>query len=352
MTTINERIQPSRPTISSLVREYQENRYFVDNSFQRRLVWVDKQRVRLIETILMGYPMPEFYLWQQQVNSETGRHDHSVVDGQQRMSSIVQFVGNEWALKSNYLDDSDAEYSGKSWANLPDEYKQRFWNYVVNVRTIPSDIDRDEITKLFKRLNETDKSLNPQEIRNAEFDGLFLKASESVADSPILQSWDKAWSIFSDNEKRRMADITFASSLLIYLRSGISNDTPSNINKIYDLYNDVYEQRDADLNSVNEIFCDMDYLFKENDEVASFFTSTVHLYTLFVAIDYLKTSDVDVTMIGPKLLEFIHVYKSEENSISKLIGEYRLGASGRTRSKLSREKRVESLVDWIKGVDK
>ncbi len=59
------------------------------------------------------------------------------------------------------------------------------------MRTIPSDVNRDGITMLFKRLNETDKSLNPQEIRNAEFNGLFLQVSEEVANNKILQSWDK-----------------------------------------------------------------------------------------------------------------------------------------------------------------
>ncbi|KKC98747.1 DUF262 domain-containing protein [Photobacterium halotolerans] len=348
MNIINERIQPSRPTISNLFSEMKAGHYFVDNSFQRRLVWVEKQRIRLIETILIGYPMPEFYLWQQQVNPDSGMQKHSIVDGQQRMSAIMQFIGNEWPLKSVYLDKKEADYSGKSWAELSDENKGKIWNYVINVRTIPSDINREEITALFKRLNETDKSLNPQEIRNAEFNGLFLKASEEVADNKTLQSWDKKWNIFSDNEKRRMADISFASSLLIYQRSGISNDTAKNINKVYDLYNDVYEQKESDLRVINEVLNDIDKLFRESEEIASFFTSTVHLYTLFVAIDYLKSEDINIEDIGPRLLDFIHAYKSDDTTTSRLIADYKLGASGRTLSKLSREKRVESLVDWVR----
>lgn len=347
MSMINERIQPSRPTLSNLVSELRLGNYFVDNSFQRRLVWAEKQKIRLIETILIGYPMPEFYLWQQPVDSDSGLHKHSIVDGQQRMSTIFQFVSNEWSLKPNHLDNKDANYAGKSWENLPREHKEKIWNYVANVRIIPSDISRDDITALFKRLNETDKSLNPQEIRNAEFNGLFLKASEEVADNPILQSWDKAWSIFSDNEKRRMVDITFASSLLIYHRSGINNDTPSNINKIYDLYNDVYEEKESDLKDTNQILNDIDGLFNENKDVAKFFTSTVHLYSLFVAIDYLRIQRIDTTKIGNKLLNFIEIYKSEDYVNTPLISAYKAASQESTRSKKSREIRVESLVDWV-----
>ncbi|MDT3281656.1 DUF262 domain-containing protein [Shewanella scandinavica] len=343
MSIINERIQPGRLTLSNLIAELKARTYFIDNSFQRRLVWVEKQKVRLIETILMGYPMPEFYLWQQPVDAETGMQQHSVVDGQQRMSSIFQFVSNEWELKSKYLDNKEAEYTDKSWSDLPNECKQKIWNYVVNVRTIPSDIDRDEITKLFKRLNETDKSLNPQEIRNSEFNGLFIKASEEVANNPIFKKWD----IFSDNEKRRMVDVTFGSSLLIYQRSGISNDTPSNINKVYDLYNDVYEKKDEDLRCTFEILEFIDSLFYDHETVAKFFSSIVHFYTLFVVIDYLKAQKIDLANIAPKLINFIEIYQSAETSTSPLIFEYKMASQENTRSKKSRERRVESLFDWI-----
>ncbi len=112
-----------------------------------------------------------------------------------------------------------------------------------------------------------------------------------------------------------MADITFASSLLIYHRSGISNDTPANINKMYDLYNDIYEKKDVDLRVTNEIFNDIDFMFSESDEIASFFTSIVHLYTLFVTIDYLKHQKFDVKVMIPKLLNFIELYKSQEIQI-------------------------------------
>lgn len=110
----------------------------------------------------------------------------------------------------------------------------------------------------------------------------------------------------------------------------------------------MYDQKERDLKVVNEGLNDIDKLFQESEEIASFFTSTVHLYTLFVAIDYLKSEDVNIEEIGPRLLEFIHAYRSDDTITSPLIAEYKLGASGRTLSKLSREKRVENLVDWIR----
>jgi hypothetical protein len=340
---INERIQPGRPTISDLVNDLNSGKYFIDHSYQRRLVWGEKQRVRLIETILMGYPMPEFYLWQQPVDTESGTQRLSIVDGQQRMSSISKFIGGEWTLKSKFLDNKDAEYADKKWSDLPSSSKEKIWNYVINIRTIPSDVSREEIILLFKRLNETDKSLNPQEIRNAEFDGLFLQASEEVANNRVFNKWN----VFSDNEKRRMADITFASSLLIYQRSGISNDSVSNINKAYDLFNEVYEEKDEDLNNISDILGFIDRLFDENVEISKFFSSVVHFYSLFVAIDYLKSEGFNLELISSKLISFIEMYKSEEKISSPFISWYRAASQDATRSKKNREIRVESLVDWI-----
>jgi hypothetical protein len=343
MSAINERIQPGRPTVSELVKDLNSGKYFIDNSYQRRLVWVGKQKVRLIETILMGYPMPEFYLWQQPVDTETGDQRLSVVDGQQRMTSISKFIGGEWRLKSKHLDNKDAEYADKKWSELSSHCKEKIWNYVINIRTIPSDFKRDEIVVLFKRLNETDKSLNPQEIRNAEFDGLFLKASEEVANNPLFNSWN----IFSDNEIRRMTDITFASSLLIYQRSGISNDSVANINKAYDLFNEVYEDKEKDLKCISDTCSFIDGVFKEYDEISKFFSSTVHLYSLFIAIDYLKSESFELALLPSKLLKFIEIYKSGDKNISALISQYRVASQDATRSKKSREIRVENLVDWI-----
>lgn len=343
MSVINERIQPGRPTISELISDLNSGKFFIDNSYQRRLVWVEKQKVRLIETILMGYPMPEFYLWQQPVDPENGTLHFSVVDGQQRMSAISKFIGGEWSLKSKYLDDKESEYADKKWPQLSNDCKGKIWNYVVNIRSIPSDVNRDEVIKLFKRLNETDKSLNPQEIRNAEFDGLFLKVSEEVANNPMFKSWD----IFSDNEKRRMADITFSSGLLIYQRRGISNDSVSNINKAYDLFNEVYEDKDEDLKNINNILSFIDDMFNENSEILSFFSSIVHLYSLFVAIDYLKSEKFNLDELPSKLIRFIEIYKSGDHESHPLILEYKVASQESTRSKKSREKRVESLVDWV-----
>ena len=99
----------------------------ISPKFQRRAVWLDGERSELIATILGGLPFPEVYI-QQVTETETGREKHIVVDGQQRITSILRFIDNQVAMPVS--DDWDGEY----FRDLGDEVKGRFWNYKVVVR--------------------------------------------------------------------------------------------------------------------------------------------------------------------------------------------------------------------------
>jgi len=61
-------------------------------SFQRKLVWNDTHKEDFIETILLGLPFPEIYLADGGINLDTQTSETLVVDGQQRLSTIYQYV--------------------------------------------------------------------------------------------------------------------------------------------------------------------------------------------------------------------------------------------------------------------
>lgn len=336
--TINAVIQPNRISLNDAVERFRAQRYFVDNSFQRRLVWTERQKVRLIETILIGYPMPEIYLWEKPADPETGQQRHSIVDGQQRITTVVQFVSNEWSLKSVHLDEGNrqADFADKPWSELSNERKQSLWNYIVSARTIPNDVEDANVRTIFRRLNETDKSLNPQEFRNADFQGEFIKAAESVANDPHWRNWG----VFTEQQVRRMADMELASSLLIARRSGVVGETTRSVNEIYDLYNDVYEKKEEDLSSIAEFVKRADSLYFAHSPTKVFFTKPIHIYTLF-CVDMIMGGMVPVE----RLNSFVEAYQAQlENSD---IMKYREGASSRTRSSEQRNRRVDALRSWV-----
>lgn len=346
----NNEIQPSRPNVTEILTKMRASDYFVDRSFQRRLVWTDKQKVRLIETVLMEYPMPEIYLWEQVPNAETGQQKFSIVDGQQRLSTLREFTSNEWPLKAAFLDPEhqDADYADKFWKDLTTQQRAAFFQYSINARRIPSTVNQDEIRKIFARLNETDRSLNPQEMRNATLNGEFLTASLSVADSEEMKALD----IFTKDNVRRMADVEFASQLLGYERKGIVSDTPTSMNELYDEFSNEYQAAATDtaklkksLKAISEIF--------QNSDVRSFFETQNYVYTLHTLLDA-KTGISSADWQTP-LADFVKAYKAApmeddgEAALDENLREFRQGASSRTRSKSSRTQRLFGLKKWVEA---
>ncbi|RUX11588.1 DUF262 domain-containing protein, partial [Mesorhizobium sp. M2A.F.Ca.ET.042.01.1.1] len=85
-------------------------------SFQRKEVWNPAARIMLIDTILRQVPMPKMFLWNEVRNEHTHRQ---VIDGQQRISAILAFLRDEFALDEPY----SGEFFGKKFSELPKDVK-------------------------------------------------------------------------------------------------------------------------------------------------------------------------------------------------------------------------------------
>jgi uncharacterized protein with ParB-like and HNH nuclease domain len=347
MATLNSTIKPGHHPLSDVVAAYREERYVVDDRFQRRLVWTPKQKVRLIETILMGYPMPEIYLHQLEAGAD-GKQVFSIVDGQQRITTIFQFVSNEWSIDARFLDKKNQKspYSNCKWNDLTNDLKKSFWAYTINSRIIPPEITIEEIKAIFRRLNESDKSLNPQELRHAEFSGKIIKLAENLAD---MSFWDD-WGVFTTNNIRRMADVEATTSLISYLRNGIVTDNAETINGLYDLFNENYPDEKRDQRVIKSRLSVIDDIFDRDDVVSEFFAKSVHIYTLFTLFDTdLKLQHVN--KLSAALRKFAQQYSGElkaSKKIASLLEEYRSGSVQRTRSRGSRVLRHDALYNYLK----
>jgi len=181
----------------------------ISPKFQRRAVWLEKERAMLLDTILTGLPFPEIYI-QIVTNADTGKQQYVVVDGQQRITSILKFIDNEYSLPNN--DEWDGEY----FRDLGTEIKENFWDYKIVVRTLRKTND-EEIRSIFSKLNTNNVALNDQELRNARFTGRFKQTAERLADNPYFQSIG----IFTARDVRRMLDIEYVSELLVRQIFGI-----------------------------------------------------------------------------------------------------------------------------------
>jgi Protein of unknown function DUF262 len=265
--------------------EYAKGTLTIKPPFQRKPVWASRQKCYLIESILLGLPVPEIYI--QRIVSPEGLARYALVDGQQRIRTVLQFIGSETDPKEEEFNKfaldklkDQSPWKNKTFADLPDEEKVKFYNYVFAVRFLNTNSD-PEVRDMFRRLNEFQTQLKPQELRNAIFAGPFITLSEKLADN---QYWAEN-RIISPALIRRMNDIEFVSELLIGVIHGPQGGSAKDIDEYYEQYEDFEdefpEQRkatklfDETLETVHKILPDI----KETR-----WSNKTDFYTLFVAL--------------------------------------------------------------------
>ncbi|MFC5733413.1 DUF262 domain-containing protein [Cytobacillus gottheilii] len=343
---IIEKISNENRTVKNLVDDRRSGNLIVDQSFQRNYVWGPKDQVKLIETILLGYSIPEIYLYNQTVNPDTGDMTTSIIDGQQRIGAVYDYINDEFSLNARYLSNSSSSYANKMFSELTVEEKKIIWSYPFTARVINFNIEREYIVELFLRLNATDKTLNPQELRNAEFNGEFIKQAEKISN---FNFWKE---IFSSSRIRRMADIEFISQILIYFRFGIDSDlNQTAINKAYDTFNEIYEKKDEDFNRFKAIIYVLEELSKSK-VILDFMKKVTHLYTIIIVVDYL-TNIKNINILQESVMlknieEFsYYVIGDERHKDNAVLNEYlELSLEG-TRRKSNRLRRINLMKKFV-----
>ncbi len=145
--------------------------------FQRRYVWKQPQASRLIESFLVGLPVPAVFLYRDQATQK-----HLVIDGQQRLRSVFDYIegyfhsnsrsGNRKTFQLLGLHDK-SPFHKKSFDDLLPEDRRRFVNSVLRA-FIVQQLDPDDDTSMihiFERLNTGGTLLSNQEIRNCLYHG-------------------------------------------------------------------------------------------------------------------------------------------------------------------------------------
>lgn len=148
-------------SINTLKEQWDEKTLLLP-SFQREYVWDNPKASRLIESLLLNIPIPVLYF------AETAEANYEIVDGHQRVYSIVRYLDNQFPLSGLRI---SQEFKGKRFHQLPTR-EQRFLKTRA-LRTIVINHDSSPSMKfeVFERLNTGGLALNAQEIRNAIYHG-------------------------------------------------------------------------------------------------------------------------------------------------------------------------------------
>ena len=165
------RSYPSDPDLETLHSRWNRGEIEIPE-WQRGFVWKPVQASRLIESFLVGLPVPGIFVF---VDGDGGRQ--LVIDGQQRLRSLFGFIkgkfpdGSEFALKG-----VDERWEGKRFDSLEWTDRARLLHSILRVTYIEQLEPKDKgssIYQIFERLNTGGTALTPQEIRNSSFHGPF-----------------------------------------------------------------------------------------------------------------------------------------------------------------------------------
>ena len=268
--------------ISWFMEREGEGNLVLQPGFQRRRVWTDRQKSNLMESILLGLPVPEIYM--QVVTDSAGRSEYIVVDGQQRIGSILDFVGvnsrETFELKGL---DQNSKWLGYSFSALTDVKKVEFYGHSMAVRYL-QDATLDEIEDLFRRLNKYVTPLNPQELRNSTFKGPFLKLSENFADDSF---WPEN-GLVTPASIRRMGDIEFVSDLIIGVLHGPQAGNARTIDDYYAMYEDYESEFPGQRSCRRRFTLTLELLREVVPGIRSTrWSNRTDFYTLFVATSHL-----------------------------------------------------------------
>lgn len=203
--------------------------------YQRNAVWTDSQKSFLLDTILSALPIPELYM--QDRGDETGEEKHIVVDGQQRIRAVLDFIQGNYKLSG---DDVARKWRGLSFNDLSTDDKKAIFAYKFVVRILPPDLQEDDIRRVFARINKNTVTLNDQELRNATYWGPFIKTIQRIGDD------DPYWAesgLFSATDHRRMLDHEFISELAIAYLHGPQNKKDK-LDTYYLLYEESFDDQD------------------------------------------------------------------------------------------------------------
>lgn len=201
-------------------------------AFQRRDAWTAKERSFLIDTVLRGMPMPLVILRQEPGLSLEPRQE--VVDGQQRLTTLLAFISPEAFTPQQRFTIHKAHsraLANKSFAQLSDDLKTRILDYEVSTHVLPSSVGDDIVLRIFAKLNATGAKLKAQELRNAQFHGFFKTFAFETA-LTYLDFW-RSREIFTNEAIGRMQEVEFTSDLAMYVLYGVTGANPKRLERLY-----------------------------------------------------------------------------------------------------------------------
>jgi len=208
---------PSPQTAGWFLDLFEARTLDLDPPYQRRSVWNLDYRRFFIDSVIRNYPTQSIFL---DVNVDPDadarqRTSYRVLDGKQRLTSLIGFTQNEFPTSESLADLGIAE---KYYDELSREIRTRILSYLFTVESV-TNVTSAELNQAFDRLNRNVSRLNKQELRHAQYGGAFISKMENLASDLF---WEEI-GLVTPARRRRMLDVEYVSEFYVVASRGIQD---------------------------------------------------------------------------------------------------------------------------------
>jgi hypothetical protein len=282
-----------------------QGRLDLNPPYQRRQVWNPRIKSKLIDTLIRGYPIPLIFL-HNRLDVANARNVRQVVDGQQRLRTILSFIDKSCLPELDEWDDftvlraHNEEYSGLPFSQFPDEMQTRILQTPLSVNVLPADVDDVTVLQIFQRINSTGLKLNNQELRNATYFGEFKDFSYKLAYEQH-QRW-LMWGLFNRQSIGQMIEVEFVADLLGLMLEGVRARTKTTLDNLYRDYDSLLPKQEALSATFDRAFAVLDEVFTPGRAESTLrrFRTSAWVYACFAVVTEADLLDLDRQPRGRK----------------------------------------------------
>jgi hypothetical protein len=257
--------------------------------FQRRSVWGRPAKASLIDTLLLGLPVPPIYLRVKQSEDKT-RLIREVIDGQQRISAVLDYLDGKFSLLPSF----DGAWAGKGFDELTEADQDAIRTYPFICEVFHNVADA-QVLEIFARLNTYSVQLNAQELRNGRYFGYFKETAYELAHEHV-EFWRRN-RIMTERGIARMEDAELVSELMIFQLDGLQ-DKKASITQFYANYDESFPARKQ---VVARFRATLDSIIESVDSLESTeFRRRPLFYTLFGVVYHHMFGAPNVDLPTPK----------------------------------------------------
>jgi hypothetical protein len=228
----------------TLIARVKSKKLILDPDFQRKYKWDkdgNERASKFIESCLMRIPLPACYFVENNDNSQ------EVIDGVQRITTIVNFYNDEFALEGLSV---FKELEGKKFSEIGD-LKSDFETTTIRCIILRKDNPKEIVNEIFARLNQGAVELTPQEIRHAVYPGKFNSLLIELAENSVIKNFKTTENSITQKDGREAEEMI----LRFFALNNNLDDYNNKLSKYLDKYMEgMHQSNEDEIASKKELF--------------------------------------------------------------------------------------------------